>query len=375
MRKLILLFVPCVAFAGGPKYSYPTPRGLDDEIKNIYHDIATKSSTATYNITVGVPGGTGTQIQYSNASSFGGVPGTSVSATGPIISSATITTLNVSFVKYPDGTVQVSSPTVGGGGSTVLQSSGIAFGSPTNTVASDTNTLNYTTTKELIVGTDTATNASFTSGILGHGLRLSADSSNIYPLVIESPSTIGSLNILRSYQGSLFLGDYFFINQNKSSVSFLTDSQLGTSPPQMSFQASAGANMFNMFATSATYHYAGGDSVVMNSGGITTNGVNDSALTASQFVKTDGSKNLISYDLLNATQTWTGTNTVSTMTYTAHTFSTLGSSAPNGTYFYCSDCTVTTAATCTANLLSSCVCAGSGNGAFAKRVNGTWYCN
>lgn len=26
--------------AGGPKYTYPSPRGLDDEMHNIYHDIA-----------------------------------------------------------------------------------------------------------------------------------------------------------------------------------------------------------------------------------------------------------------------------------------------------------------------------------------------
>lgn len=54
-------------------------------------------------------------------------------------------------------------------------------------------------------------------------------------------------------------------------------------------------------------------------------------------------------------------------------FANLGNPA-NGTYRYCSDCTVTTPATCTANSLASCVCASGGNGAFAKRLNGTWYC-
>jgi hypothetical protein len=29
---------------------------------------------------------------------------------------------------------------------------------------------------------------------------------------------------------------------------------------------------------------------------------------------------------------------------------------------------------CNANQLSNCICAGSGSGAFAKRVNGHWYC-
>lgn len=65
---------------------------------------------------------------------------------------------------------------------------------------------------------------------------------------------------------------------------------------------------------------------------------------------------------------------VSTVTWSGSTFATLPPS-PNGTIQYCADCTVTTAATCTANLLTSCVCAGSGPGAFAKRLNNTWYCN
>lgn len=42
--------------------------------------------------------------------------------------------------------------------------------------------------------------------------------------------------------------------------------------------------------------------------GVTAGSMTVTNLTASQFVKTDGSKGLASYDLLNATQTWTGTN-------------------------------------------------------------------
>jgi len=55
-------------------------------------------------------------------------------------------------------------------------------------------------------------------------------------------------------------------------------------------------------------------------------------------------------------------------------FASMGTAA-NGSFRYCSDCTVATPATCTANLLSSCVCAGGGSGAVAKRLNGAWYCN
>lgn len=69
------------------------------------------------------------------------------------------------------------------------------------------------------------------------------------------------------------------------------------------------------------------------------------------------------------------TVTAGTLAITGATFASLGASAPNGSYQYCSDCTVATPATCTANLLASCVCAASGNGAFAKRLNGSWYCN
>ena len=79
------------------------------------------------------------------------------------------------------------------------------------------------------------------------------------------------------------------------------------------------------------------------------------------------------FDYTGSIQTVTSL-TVSTFTVKGVTFSTLGNAAPNGTYKYCSDCTVVTPTTCTMNLLTSCVCAGSGSGAFAKRLNGSWYC-
>lgn len=56
MKKLLLVLLPSIAFAGGPKYSYSTPRGLDDEMRNLYHDIANPVinsatiSTATFNL-------------------------------------------------------------------------------------------------------------------------------------------------------------------------------------------------------------------------------------------------------------------------------------------------------------------------------------
>lgn len=46
--------------------------------------------------------------------------------------------------------------------------------------------------------------------------------------------------------------------------------------------------------------------VIPSSGAVIEGEIENLALTASQFVKTDASKNLVSYDLLNSTQAWTG---------------------------------------------------------------------
>lgn len=57
---------------------------------------------------------------------------------------------------------------------------------------------------------------------------------------------------------------------------------------------------------------------------------------------------------------------------TAVAFASLGTPA-DGTMRFCNDCTETTPATCPVTQ-ASCICAGSGTGAFARRVNSTWYC-
>lgn len=111
--------------------------------------------------------------------------------------------------------------------------------------------------------------------------------------------------------------------------------------------------------------------VIMSTNNLSAFSVSNSSITPGDFLLSISSSNpgpvLFSLD--------TNSNmTVSTITVSGQTFSTLGSSATNGTFKYCSDCTVATPATCTANLLASCVCAGSGTGAFAKRLNGAWYC-
>lgn len=61
------------------------------------------------------------------------------------------------------------------------------------------------------------------------------------------------------------------------------------------------------------------------------------------------------------------------ITVTDTLFASLGTPA-DGILKWCSDCKPATAATCTGAALSNCVCAGSGTGAFAKRIASTWYC-
>jgi hypothetical protein len=55
-------------------------------------------------------------------------------------------------------------------------------------------------------------------------------------------------------------------------------------------------------------------------------------------------------------------------------FSQLGAQK-NGSFTYCSDCTVRTPSSCSTANPSACVCSGGGAGAFAKRINGAWLCN
>jgi hypothetical protein len=58
----------------------------------------------------------------------------------------------------------------------------------------------------------------------------------------------------------------------------------------------------------------------------------------------------------------------------ASAFSQLGGQN-NGTFTYCADCKVTAPSSCSTVNPSACVCSGGGTGAFAKRVNGAWFCN
>jgi hypothetical protein len=55
-------------------------------------------------------------------------------------------------------------------------------------------------------------------------------------------------------------------------------------------------------------------------------------------------------------------------------FSQLGGQT-DGSFTYCSDCKVVSPSSCSAANPSGCVCSGGGTGAFAKHLNGGWFCN
>lgn len=352
------------------------------------------------------------------------------------------------------------------GGSTVLQSSGVAFGSPTNTVTSDTTTFRYdNTAKSLslgpldssLSGTLVVTGNSGSIISVGAGNSFSAvqistntnktmrgldffntkddlgisvlqdyggallkvvppvgPDSNFTPLsliagnaaaspllnsiVIQSSGVAissdtyiaGSLNLTGiNDSGGIFTiagstygvtsastaipSGHVVLSGNATNFTLIDGGVLGTSTP--------GGNAFNVQYSSANgTQLAGSDNLTNNGSTVTFSGVytiirtNVSSETASgvNFDYTGSTITVSSGTLTNATFV---NMVVSTATYNGVTNASLGASAPNGTLKYCSDCTVTTPATCVGVISAACVCAGSGSGAFAKRLNNTWYCN
>lgn len=56
MKISLLLLLPSIVFGvNGPKYTYPTPRGLDDEMHNIYNNMPNKAVTPSVYIGSGAP--------------------------------------------------------------------------------------------------------------------------------------------------------------------------------------------------------------------------------------------------------------------------------------------------------------------------------
>lgn len=55
MKTLLLILIPSMALAAGQKSRYRYPRGLDDEMQNIYSIIPEKATTPSIYQSVGAP--------------------------------------------------------------------------------------------------------------------------------------------------------------------------------------------------------------------------------------------------------------------------------------------------------------------------------
>lgn len=169
------------------------------------------------------------------------------------------------------GSITIAS--TGGGGSTTLISSGVAFGSSTNTITQDTNTFTWNNTVK-------------TLNITGGGINIT--------------STTATTGIS-------------FTNSNGSALSQLIGSSSDT------FTGAGYGDM--LYAASKNLLFAGGYPTVTAPLKLTTAGnINLPNQTPNQFLMTNASTNVVSYDLLDATQTWTASQawtstTPSTFTY------------------------------------------------------------
>jgi hypothetical protein len=192
-------------------------------------------------------------------------------------------------------------------------------------------------------------NSTFENVAFWHPLHLAAPGDTVMPgLYLQTQNSDEDGTVVPS-SGTSVIGFFTLNNHTRSltgppnTTASWTDALPDTpgSTGQMMYH---GANVLDGITTVRQWKWSGNDFLYS-----ATTGVNISTFTAN-------------------------TVTLSTAAFSGSTFSTLGAE-PNGSMKYCTDCTVTTAATCTTNVLASCVCAGSGPGAFAKRANGSWYCN
>jgi len=190
----------------------------------------------------------------------------------------------VKSIRYPDGTVQVSSRTVG---ANVLISSGIAFGSSANTVTSDTNTLRFTPTTGLYVGST----ATFSSA-------------NSPQVNINNPNYQGVYNVAWEFSFGPYPENYFatttaaFLCSDFSTTCMYNPMTFGSSPTPAS----------NLFGMDTRGHFTAGGIVGSQSTGtilgnmligtgyptitnaptdglLVKGSIKNDTLTASQFVK------------------------------------------------------------------------------------------
>jgi hypothetical protein len=294
--------------------------------------------------------GSGASSLYINTSDVG-IGTYPVSGQGVIMSTVTASSATFNNITI-NGTCTGSGC---GGGSVVLPSSGIAFGSATNTVTSDTNTLVYNKTSyNLNLGSYPYTMPYYSESAHASSLNLWASDTG------SGPSTpLHIYNLLGSTY--TFFGAYIPTNG------------LPWGPPEPFFSGKLDTSGNTTFNTGeaiigptqpGNFIFQSGTYAPTMTIGPTS--INASILSPSQFVKTDASKNLVSYDLLNSTQTWTGGNTFSSVTVTGQTLLAttngnvgIGTTSPaaklevNGYALFDSSMTVTGVITSTAIYVSS----------------------
>lgn len=93
MRYLWLLLLPSVCLASGPKYSYPDQPQLDDEIRQIYHDIRAVGGGNYSTSSMTLNGLTASSATIGNLTSTNGTI-TNLTSTNGTITNLTVTALS-----------------------------------------------------------------------------------------------------------------------------------------------------------------------------------------------------------------------------------------------------------------------------------------
>lgn len=146
-----------------------------------------------------------------------------------------------------------------------------------------------------------------------------------------------------------------------SSTNFFYAANGASSGPSYSYSAATTSGMYN----------AGGGSTGFATGGVFEGSIGFGG-TGFWQMPSNGAIGWSSGAVAAAPDTQLTRGGVGEITTSTVAFASLGTPA-NGTFTYCNDCAPTTAATCPATK-ASCVCAGSGTGALAVRLNGVWDC-
>lgn len=179
-------------------------------------------------------------------------------------------------------------------------------------------------------------------------LRVRTDSNGY---LLTTTSTTGGANFYAS-NGTLSLPSYSFVNDTATGMYLNAASDLRFTV--------GGGDQFRLFGNGGMFR---SDAIL--------GFANSTALTTIDTALSRTATGVVAVGT-GAQGSTAGSIALTGMVYTATAFGSLGTPT-NGTVLYCNDCTVTTAATCPATQ-ASCICAGSGTGAIARRINSVWYC-